>query len=98
MESVQFKEEYARKLDSDDPLKEFRYRFMRTDERLIYLDGNSLGMLPLTTAGKITNEIQKSWCGDITKDGGICHHKWQKKFARLLVQRMMKLLFATPLR
>jgi kynureninase len=40
----------ATALDADDPLAGFRQRFIGTDDdaadRLIYLDGNSLGRLP----------------------------------------------------
>ena len=37
---------YAGELDAADPLAGFRDRFVRDDESLLYLDGNSLGRLP----------------------------------------------------
>ena len=38
--------EFALQLDSQDPLAAFRNDFVIHDPNLIYLDGNSLGMLP----------------------------------------------------
>lgn len=39
----------ARDLDLQDPLREFRDRFVVSDPEAIYLDGNSLGRLPKAT-------------------------------------------------
>jgi len=48
----------AQQLDEQDPLKGFRDRFLnRTDE--IYLDGNSLGKLPLGVAEEIQEAVQE---------------------------------------
>jgi kynureninase len=50
----------AQQLDEQDPLKGFRDRFLnRTDE--IYLDGNSLGKLPLGVAEEIQEAVQEQW-------------------------------------
>jgi kynureninase len=40
---------YAGKLDAADSLAGYRERFLLTDPALIYLNGNSLGALPLAT-------------------------------------------------
>jgi kynureninase len=51
----------AEELDAADPLARFRDRFVRADPPLVYLDGNSLGMLPLATAQRITDVVGREW-------------------------------------
>lgn len=54
----------AVELDAQDPLAAFRDKFAR-DQRdgreLIYLDGNSLGRLPLATAERIGRVVREEW-------------------------------------
>jgi kynureninase len=52
---------YAQELDAADPLAGFRDRFAWPDERLIYLDGNSLGPLPLATRARIDEVVAQDW-------------------------------------
>jgi kynureninase len=40
-------------LDADDPLARFRERFLVADPHVIYLDGNSLGRLPVDTRERL---------------------------------------------
>jgi kynureninase len=54
----------ARKLDSADPLAFARERF-RIPEGLIYLDGNSLGILPAATPGEVDDLIRRQWGEDL---------------------------------
>ena len=42
-------------LDADDPLAGFRERFVNADEELLYLDGNSLGRLPVPTRERLSD-------------------------------------------
>ncbi len=51
----------AKKLDADDPLKIFRDEFVRTEEKIIYLNGNSLGRLPIKTQSYLNQVISKQW-------------------------------------
>ena len=52
---------FAEGCDAADPLASFRERFARDDPSLIYLDGNSLGMLPLATAERIASVVRREW-------------------------------------
>jgi len=52
---------FAQDCDAADPLAGFRGRFAIDDPSLIYLDGNSLGMLPLATAGRIAEVVRREW-------------------------------------
>jgi len=54
----------AAELDAQDPLAAFRDKFahqQRDGRDLIYLDGNSLGRLPLTTAERIARVVREEW-------------------------------------
>ncbi len=59
--SVDLSIEYARKLDREDPLKDYRKQFVISDPSLIYLDGNSLGRLPLKTVEYAGMAIRDQW-------------------------------------
>jgi kynureninase len=52
---------YAEQLDVADPLAKFRDRFVRADDAPIYLDGNSLGPLPLATQARIAEVVSSEW-------------------------------------
>ncbi len=47
-------------LDANDPLRKLRDEF-ELPEGVIYLDGNSLGALPKTTAPRVQNVVQGEW-------------------------------------
>ena len=51
----------AGELDAADPLAGLRDRFACPDPGLIYLDGNSLGMLPRVTAQRIGEVVAQQW-------------------------------------
>jgi kynureninase len=52
---------YAEDRDAADPLAGFRDRFVRDDQSLIYLDGNSLGPLPRATQARVAEVISQEW-------------------------------------
>jgi kynureninase len=52
---------YAEALDADDELVQFRDRFVHDDPALIYLDGNSLGPLPVRTQARIAEVVDQDW-------------------------------------
>jgi kynureninase len=58
---------YAEGLDAADPLAGFVDRFVRDDDSLIYLDGNSLGRLPVTTEARIAEVVRQEWGGGLVR-------------------------------
>jgi kynureninase len=76
----------AAALDDADPLAAFRARFAGTEDdgpdRLIYLDGNSLGRLPRATPAALTRVVERlggeglvgswaEWIGEATRLGDV---------------------------
>ena len=47
-------------LDAQDPLRELRHQFSLPED-VIYLDGNSLGVLPKTTAVRVAQTVTCEW-------------------------------------
>lgn len=52
---------YALELDKNDPLAEYRSKFVITDPNLCYLDGNSLGRLPHATVKAVSDFLSQEW-------------------------------------
>ncbi len=52
---------YAGELDAADPLGGYRGRFLLDDPALIYLNGNSLGALPLATLRRMEAMLREEW-------------------------------------
>lgn len=61
----------AERLDAGDPLASFRERFVAGDPRTIYLDGNSLGRLPLSTRQALHERIDQ-WGAELVTGW----HEW----------------------
>lgn len=60
----------ARQLDADDPLAKFRAEFVIDDPDTIYLDGNSLGRLPVRTLARLQDALVKEWGGRMVRGWG----------------------------
>src|ERR1700678_195974 len=58
---------YAVALDAADPLAGYRDRFALDDPTLIYLNGNSLGALPLATMRRLEHMIRSECGGDLAR-------------------------------
>ena len=52
---------YALELDKNDPLADYRSKFVITDPNLCYLDGNSLGRLPHATVKAVSDFLSQEW-------------------------------------
>jgi kynureninase len=59
--------QYAETLDAQDPIGHFRARFHISDEDLVYLDGNSLGRLPLATRDRLRAALDDEWGRDLIR-------------------------------
>ena len=62
--------EYALSLDENDPLRGFRSLFMITDPHMCYLDGNSLGRLPLATVSAVNEFMTGEWAAEVVTGWG----------------------------
>lgn len=52
---------HAQLLDEHDDISKYREKFYLNDQNLIYLDGNSLGVLPSQTKPHLNHVIQEEW-------------------------------------
>lgn len=66
----------AEKLDRNDPLHKFRSLFYIESENTIYLDGNSLGRLPVKTKELLTKVVEKQWGAELIESWN--QHWYQK--------------------
>jgi kynureninase len=56
----------VRALDAADPLRRFRDRF-HLPEGLVYLDGNSLGAMPKSAAGRVRETVEAEWADELIR-------------------------------
>ncbi len=61
---------FALQLDRDDPLGKYRAQFVHDDPGRIYMDGNSLGRLPLCTIARMKEAIEGEWGHDLVGGWG----------------------------
>jgi kynureninase len=61
MSQVSLDRAHAEELDAADPLSEYRRQFLLDDPALIYLNGNSLGALPLVTLRRMETMLREEW-------------------------------------
>jgi kynureninase len=54
-------------LDHADPLSRWRDEFVISDQSLVYLDGNSLGMMPRRTIDRLARVLRDEWAGGLSR-------------------------------
>jgi kynureninase len=57
----------AASLDDADPLSTWRDRFVIADPALVYLDGNSLGMMPKRTIERLERVLRDEWAAGLIR-------------------------------
>ncbi len=57
----------AAELDAADPLAHWRDEFVIPDPDVIYLDGNSLGMMPKRTPVEMERVMREEWAGGLIR-------------------------------
>ncbi len=87
-----YSEQEAIAFDHKDPLRSFRDRFFIGDEDLVYLDGNSLGRLPLASLGGVMNAAEVQWGSRLIRSW---NEHWYTMSARIGDQ-IAKIAGATP--
>jgi kynureninase len=60
----------ALELDGADELARFRDRFAQGDADLVYLNGNSLGRLPLAAIDRVSQVVREEWGDDLSRSFG----------------------------
>lgn len=83
---------YARELDRRDELASFRARFSIPEPDLLYMDGNSLGRLPLESAARLRQAVDEQWGRDLV---GSWNKDWYDAPLRL-GERIGQLVGAAP--
>jgi len=62
--------QFALDLDERDPLARFRSQFVISDPNICYLDGNSLGRLPLSTIEAVNSFMKGEWGPEVVTGWG----------------------------
>jgi len=83
---------YANQLDQQDPLRDYRSRFVISDPDLVYMDGNSLGRLTKAAAARVQTVVNEDWGTDLIRG-------WNKGWweaPHRIGDRISKLVGAAP--
>lgn len=85
-------ENQADRMDREDPLSGFRSRFAVPDESLLYMDGNSLGRMPLQTREHLQQVLEVEWAERLIRSWG---EDWYQAPTRI-GDKLGKLIGARP--
>jgi kynureninase len=69
--TVDTSREYAQKLDKADELASYREKFFHADTDLVYMDGNSLGKLPVQTMDRVEQIVREEWGTHLIRSWGV---------------------------
>lgn len=83
---------YARQLDQQDPLAFYREQFVIDDPDTIYMDGNSLGRLPLAVVERTREVVTREWGKNLISSW---NQGWWESPIRI-GEKVAKLIGASP--
>lgn len=83
---------YAQELDKNDEISHFREKFSLTDQNLIYLDGNSLGVLPTLTTSHVSDVVENEWGKGLIRSW---NNGWYDR-PKLIGAKLAKIIGAQP--
>ncbi len=89
--------DFARKMDTQDPLKGFRSRFLfpqHNGKPILYFTGNSLGLQPKTTQASIQQELD-DWAKFGVEGHFLSKFPWMH-YHEFLTEKMAKIVGAKP--
>jgi kynureninase len=69
--NIDLSRDYACKLDEADELSGYRQKFFHNDADMIYMDGNSLGKLPIQTIERVEQIVKEEWGTQLIRSWGI---------------------------
>jgi len=69
--SIDITREYAHVLDQRDELATYRDKFFIADADMIYMDGNSLGRLPLAATKRVEQIVKTEWGENLIRSWGL---------------------------
>ncbi|NMD06835.1 MAG: aminotransferase class V-fold PLP-dependent enzyme, partial [Phyllobacteriaceae bacterium] len=79
-------------LDQADPFRGYRERFV-IPPGMIYLDGNSLGLMPVSVPGRVEHALHQQWAQDLITSWNV--HGWFQ-LPRVTGDKIARLVGAAP--
>lgn len=76
----------AIKLDREDGLHKFSLEFFSSDKGVIYLDGNSLGKLPLRSKDRVNKVLADEWGRDLIRSWNLSWWEMPERSAKKIAQ------------
>ena len=62
--------DHAKTLDAADPLSQYRARIFNADPNMVYMDGNSLGRLPIASIDTAADIVNRQWGTELIRSWG----------------------------
>ena len=70
MSKINVSLDHAKSLDAQDPLAQYRKRIFNADHSMVYMDGNSLGRLPIASSATASEIVNQQWGTNLIRSWG----------------------------